>query len=840
MAKDRWVRRVHAGGARRRLGRSVLAGGLAAACGLAQAQAGPDAPPADSAAPAPPAVETTLPEIVVTSTRHAELLSKVPISVSAFSEEALEVRGAKDITDVVRFTPGINIDAAGTNNISIRGISSSAGAGTTGIYIDDTPIQMRALGFNADDALPKAFDLDRIEVLRGPQGTLFGAGAEGGAVRYIMNQPNMSKADLQTRSEVSFTQGGTPSYETGVAGGAPLIDNVLGLRASIWYRHDGGWIDRLDPYTLQTAEKHANFTNTVALRLAAKWAVSENLTIVPSVVYQDRKANDVSTYWPALSDPGDNVYRSAWGAARAEPDRYFLPALKVQSDFGDVSFISNTSYYTRYEQSGYDGTSYNLGYYQTFSDANGPLGYGLSTPYYPFITGAGLNPALAQFNYRATAPVTNQQQSFTQELRLQSPDDATARLTWTTGLFYSHTSQSSTEEIRDPMLAAFFQNAFGVDYQTVFTDNNGNPVPLLANGDSYYNFDHSSDSQLALFGEATYAFTDRLKATAGLRYSHTRVSFNSFAAGPQNFGISGGAGTQGENPLTPKLGLEFQADRNNLFYATYAKGFRIGGANAPVNAVACAFDLANLGLSAAPGSYNSDSVKSYEIGAKDRLADSLRIASSLYYINWTGIQQNIYLPTCAFQFTANSGNAVSKGGDIQIDYAPSAAWNFELAVGNTNARFSGDVGTPAHLIAAKGDAVEGAALGAAPPWTVALGAQYDFLAFDRKSFLRIDYEYEGHSNVPTPTQDPRTAAFDSYYYTARAAEFVSLRLGTTVDRWNLSAFVDNVFDSHPQKLDSSDPNSSIDSYNANPPSALVSAYTVRPRTVGVTVLYHLN
>ena len=144
-----------------------------------------------------------LQEIVVTATRHEESLSKVPISVTALTQEAMDVRGIKDFQDVVRFTPGVNIDNSGTNNISIRGIASTGGAGTTGIYIDDTPIQIRALAFNPDEALPKTFDIDRVEVLRGPQGTLFGAGSEGGTVRYITTQPSLTQEQhLQPRRSV--------------------------------------------------------------------------------------------------------------------------------------------------------------------------------------------------------------------------------------------------------------------------------------------------------------------------------------------------------------------------------------------------------------------------------------------------------------------------------------------------------------------------------------------------------------------------------------------------------------------------------------------------------------
>src|SRR5258708_13247855 len=139
-----------------------------------------------------PAAAGALEEIVVTATRREESINKVPISVTAFNQDMIDQRGIKDFNDVVRFTPGVSIDTSGTNAISIRGISSSGGAGTTGIYIDETPIQMRALGFNPHDTLPKTFDLDRVDVLRGPQGTLFGAGPQAGTTRYITNHPPLT------------------------------------------------------------------------------------------------------------------------------------------------------------------------------------------------------------------------------------------------------------------------------------------------------------------------------------------------------------------------------------------------------------------------------------------------------------------------------------------------------------------------------------------------------------------------------------------------------------------------------------------------------------------------
>jgi len=220
--------------------------GLAAGAGLCLALSDAALP---AAAADPAETSGGLEEIVVTATRREESISKVPISITAMTQDDLDQKGIRDFSEMVRFTPGVSIDTSGTNAISIRGISSSGGAGTTGIYIDDTPIQMRALGFNPDDTLPKTFDIDRVEVLRGPQGTLFGSGSEGGTVRYLMTQPSVTTESTYARGEASYTEYGDPSYEAGIAHGGPIIDDVLGYRASLWYRRDGGWINDVNDTT---------------------------------------------------------------------------------------------------------------------------------------------------------------------------------------------------------------------------------------------------------------------------------------------------------------------------------------------------------------------------------------------------------------------------------------------------------------------------------------------------------------------------------------------------------------------------------------------------------------
>jgi iron complex outermembrane recepter protein len=319
---------THAIGIRCALSLAAFCGGLvplpaAYADDAAAAAAGPPPAATENAASAPSALQ----EVVVTATRHEESLSKVPISVTALTQDTMDQKGIKDFIDIARFTPGVSIDNSATNAISIRGISSSAGAGTTGIYIDDTPIQMRSVGFNPDDALPKTFDLERVEILRGPQGTLFGAGAEGGAVRYILSQPSATTASSYLRSEVSYTQYGQPNYELGIARTQPIVDGTFGVRASIWYRWDGGWIDRVDPTTRDVTESDVNHSGTLLARLAATWKPSDSVIVTPSILYQNLQKHDDSTYWPAYSNAGAGDFNTATPERIPNDDQYYLPEL---------------------------------------------------------------------------------------------------------------------------------------------------------------------------------------------------------------------------------------------------------------------------------------------------------------------------------------------------------------------------------------------------------------------------------------------------------------------------------------------------------------------------------
>jgi iron complex outermembrane receptor protein len=794
---------------------------------------------------------SVLEEVTVTATRQEESLNRVPISVSVETRDAMDIKGIKDFSDVVRFTPGVSFDSGETNAIAIRGVASSGGSGTTGIYIDDVPIQMRALGFNPDDTLIKVFDLDRIEILRGPQGTLFGSGSEGGTVRYITSQPNLNTSDLYGRVESGYTIDGSPSYEAGISGGTPIIDGTLAVKASVYYRRDGGWIDRIDPTTLAVVDANANHDETTALRFAAVWKPADNLTVTPSFFYQDRERNDVTIYWPLYSDPNSNKYVSANPTASPEPDVFFVPALNVQLDAGPVRLISTTSYFHRDDQSDYEGTLYNLSYYQSIgADEINPAGPGNLIPGFPLIDGSGIHLPAGLTNYRSPNTVTNQQRNFTEELRAQSTDKD-ARVNWTVGFFMSLNRQFSFEQIHDPMADVFWNQEFGTPIASYFgTPTNPDGSSVLPYGDSYFNRLVSHDRQFAGFGEADINLTDKLKLLAGARIAYTQFSIQSLSDGPQNGGPSPANNSASQTPVTPKLGLSYQANADNLFYATYAKGFRPGGGNPNVpGGAVCGQDFINLGISGAPPTYKSDTVQSFEVGAKNNINHAVQLDTSIYYIKWNDIQQNVVPPICEIQWTQNLGKAVSKGFDIQADFDLGSGASLESSLGYTDAQYTanafiGSSGPGQVPVVATGDAIVGENGTAQAPWTATISPQYKFSAFDHASFVRLDYEWGSGEKWLPASRDSRTGQYDAgaanlptLTLPLFSTHFLSMRAGTQISHMELSIFADNLLSSHAilnsnHEVMTNDPNTGVPLA-----SPLYRDITYRPLTIGITAVF---
>jgi len=812
--------------------------------------------------------DEVLQEITVTATRREESLSKVPISIAAIDQKDMDSRGLKQIDGLSRFTPGLVFNRAGNggNNISIRGISSGAGAGTTGVYIDDTPIQVRNLAYSSGNAFPTLFDLERVEVLRGPQGTLFGAGSEGGTVRFIQPAPSLENQQVYARAEYSVTDGGDPSYEIGGAYGAPLVEGKVGFRVSVFHRTDGGYIDGVTgtpvvvsptgaagPASLaftnvSTVRKNTNSSESLGARVALKWQITDDLDVTPSVTYQKQDRDDgYDGFWPALSgggnyarpvfsagDPATNPLLTKLSTPDAEKgeDRFYLPALAANWNLGPVTLVSNTSYFDRKFEQNFDFTRYYMWFY-----------------------GIGPSTIFPNGGQKGNSLYSNGQKNFVQEFRLQS-NDPDARLKWVVGAFYSQAKQTGLQDI----VTNFLPNApvVGFFYLPGFLRAHTNGDPGGPGSSAFFNWFgvasppdssiwsidfRSRDTQLAGFAQTEFKITDKLTLITGLRVADNKVKFNADYASPENnqnspFATPGPVPTPlystaaldtSENSTTPKVGLSYQMDENNMFYATAAKGFRPPGASQRVP-VTCDVDVTDFGYVDSNGKpkqpleYKSDSVWSYEVGAKNRLfGGRVAIDASAYQIKWKDIQTSLLLPTCFESFVANTGAAESKGFDFGVQLLPLPGLSVTGNVGYNKSTYTQSAVAPSgDIIVPKGSFVQGSP----PPWTYSISAQYDFSVTDsRKVYVRSDLTYSGAQRLAGAT-DPASATFDKELKPIGSYSILSARVGTELFGADVSVFANNLTNEHPDLA----LNNTFNAYT-------YTDQTIRPRTVGLSVFY---
>jgi iron complex outermembrane receptor protein len=770
---------------------------------------------ADSTGPGASAASgDVLEEIVITAQRREEVLNKVPISVTAFSQRTMDDFHIQSFSDLAGVVPGMVVSTPqagyqGQTDVAIRGIFSGGNAPTTQFYIDETPVAIRRLDGAGPSGSPhpQIFDLDRVEVLRGPQGTLFGSSAMGGAIRYITPQPNLNDSSGYFKADYAYTDRGDPDYEVGVAYGAPIIAGAMGFRVSGWYQAEGGFIDREDPFTGEILKRNANSSDSYVIRPAFTWAPTDGLTITPAYFMQHIHQAEPNTYWENyLPNPEEGAHVS--GALVHEPltDDLRVASLAFKYDFLGLSFRSDSSYLDRTYKDNNDITQ---GLEAEFSGGN---------PFFP-----GLN---SFASYEDNIAFTH---AWQQEFRLTSP--SSSWLSWVAGAYYRH-AVTGLEQLIPPDLTPLTEAVFGKTSLEYF----GNPNYVF-NGqvlNSYTNF-QTTDEQEALFGEINIDIVPRLKANVGVRVEHSVVEHqNEIVAGPLN-GLTYSSAVLGDqvgNPVTPRFGLTYQYTDNDMVYATAAKGYRAGGGNSPtsVGNVLCDPSLAALGLTAVPKSFGPDSLWSYEIGAKDSLFEHrLAIQASVYYINWTNIQTSVALESCAEDFTANRGKATSQGFDFQVAAIVVDGLKLNASVGytdayNPNAAYGAPINGVIPLLNGAGDKLPNVL-----PWTAALRADYSWdigpVWSGAQAYFRVDFRWLSAANALNPrvnSFDPQTGPYQNEAYGT-----LNLRLGVVHAGVDLSAYVLNATNSNP-----------LLGYNHDTyPDPLFYAAAVRPLTAGVTAQY---
>jgi iron complex outermembrane receptor protein len=757
-----------------------------------------------------------LEEIIVSAQRREENIEKVPISITAFSQKTMDDYHIQNFADLAGVVPGLVLytpqaTAQGLTDVAIRGIFSGGNAPTTQFYIDETPIAIRRLdgAGPAGSPHPDIFDLDRVEVLRGPQGTLFGSSAMGGAIRYITPQPNLNEASGYARADIGYTDRGAPNYEAGLAYGAPIVTGTAGFRVSGWFQSEGGFIDREDPFTGQILTRNANSSETYVLRPALTVAPTEDLTITPALFLQHIHQNDPNTYWEDfLANPESGAHVSGTQFGEPLTDDLKVWSLAVKYSFLGMAFQSDTSYVDRR--------------YQDFNDITQGIEASLDGGN-PFIPGLD-----SFFTYEDDIAFTH---AWQQEFRLTS-QDPDSRISWVGGLYYRH-AVTGLEQLIPPDLGPVTEAVAGQTSLQFF----GIPDYVAPGGqifNSYTNF-KTTDVQEAVFGEVTINLLSRLKANVGVRLEHSVVEHqNEIVAGP----IGGANYTnktladQVANPVTPRFGLTYQYTDNDMVYATAAKGYRAGGGNSPtaVGNPLCNPSLAALGLTVVPNSFGPDKLWSYEVGAKDSLFDHrLAIEASVYYIDWTNIQTSVLLASCDEVFTANRGKATSQGFDLQIGAVLAEGLRVNANVGytdayNPNAAFGAPINGVVPVLNAAGDKLPNVL-----PWTASLHVDYSrdvgFLWSQARSYLRLDYRWLSAANA----LDPRVNSFDPQVgpYQNQAYGTLNVRLGVLHKGLDLSAYVMNATHSDPRL-----------GYSHNTyPDPLTYATAIQPLTAGITAIY---
>ena len=813
---------------------ALSAGALCVSGAWAQAPSGAATPAAAAASASATTDDGNQVEVVVvTAQRREQVISKVPMSVAAMSAGALEKQSVHDLADIGRATPGLTLsvpDPSGESNISIRGISSIVGAATTGVYIDDVPVQILNISgcpiLCAGDPTPKIFDLERVEVLRGPQGTLYGSSSEGGAVRFITAAPKLTgELTGMAHVEVSTWQGGAPSAEVGVVLDTPVVTDMAGLRVSLWDQHEGGYVDAYSPTTGELVKRNINSSNSKVARLSLKIAPTDALTITPSYYLQDVNQAGRSSYVESLGLDKANP-----NIAQPNHDRFGIAALTVDYDFNAVSLKVIASNLNRTNDRTDDYSSAGEGR-QILNTLVIPVGFPVTPLDQPLPTQPGMG--------TANSFTRNRQNTWTEEIRLTSNDNKDTRLSWIAGAYFQVARQGYIENIYENVaaLSSVYDSLWGGG--GAFYDPND---PLGDGNTSYTENDHFKTTEQALYGEASYKLVPNLTASLGLRLTRTTAYFDSTLNGWWEGVAPGGnpdfyTGTDTEHPITPKFGLSWQATPASLYYATASKGFRVGGANPSLaKNPTCAGDLAALGgPQVEPLLYKSDSVWSFELGSKQTLADgAAQVSGSLYWVNWNAVQTQVELPTCGFGYVANMGSATSKGFDLELQAKATKALTLSAAVGYDKAAFTKSVINPGYplglssvqYLVKSGDVMP------TPKWTATFGAEYGWnLAAMGPAFVRADYQfaagYQSKGSEGTQNYDANTGKVS-------AIRLLNLRTGLKWGAWDYSLYVKNALN---ERTELSRYHSFSQSAITGEPSQLYGGTALAPRMLGIASNY---
>ena len=715
-----------------------------------------------------------LQEVVVTASRREEAALQVPASLTVLGGDMLDQLGAKSIQDYAPLVPGLQVAEVepGYSLQVLRGITTGVNAtgATVATYLDDTPTtgaSVSSLGSTSTPD-PDLFDVQRIEVLKGPQGTLYGASSMGGLIKYVTNPPNLTKFEGKVEAGYEGVPGGGTGNSVRALANVPLLSDVLAVRADVFRIAYPGYIDNVF-----RNETDVNAALSVGGRVSALWKPVDAFSVRLTSYYQRLTSDNPGAMdvQPLTLQPTSGDLKTAEKLPQPMYSKWFVNNLVLSYDFPWANLSSSTSLAKQYTRNFLDASNY----------------YGIL---YQGVVGG--NAALVR-------AVTDTKKT-TEEVRLVSPGGGTFE--WIAGFYYTHESATT------PQFVDQYDAVGAIDTPVL-----PNLVTVTVN---------SLLREAAAYGDLTYRFSPSFDLQAGIRYAHIAQDYNqtdfTFAGAPLVPDLAGSA-TLSKNTYLGVARYHFNQD--TMLYARVATGYRPGGPNDIIP-----------GVSAAPASYQSDSLTSYEFGIKGALASNrLDYTIDAFRIDWKNIQVQGVDATTGFLFYDNGGKAHSQGFEFELGYHPVRGLRVGVSGSLNDAKLDEDIPVPG--ITAK----SGNELPYAPKLSYAGTVDYEHpLTSAVRGFAGLTVAGVGSRRAYFADQTVGLAALGLVSKTGDLPAYATLDLrgGVSWERVTLTAYLRNVTDKRGAvALYGSVAGADLANGTVGPAALTV----IQPRTVGVTARF---
>jgi iron complex outermembrane recepter protein len=758
-------------------------------------------------------------EMVVTARKREETVQDVPMSVAAPSEQQLRDLGAQTIEDVSVNVAGFTVQnlGPGQSQVAIRGVSAGqivrdqpGVKEQVGVYLDESVISMSL--FTPDIDL---FDVSRIEVLRGPQGTLFGSGSLSGTVRYITNQPKLGTSETIGELGISSISDGGIGGNAKAAFNLPIGDRAA-MRAAVYYTQYGGFIDAVQPGL--SMRDDVNDGNRFGGRVAFLFEPNDRFRITPRLIYQEVEMNG----WNRTDD--FNILANPFTTTRPkvelgdreqyiqieEPftDEFLLGDVNMSYDISDaLTFTSVTSFTDRDVLVVRDATAL------TSSITGGSIG-------------------LPESVYSIDAPLfdATQAKGFTQELRLGG--NRGGNLDWVGGVYYADSKRDYNQNL--PVIG--FEDAaaaVGANIPTAGTK--------LALKDELYKSDlHYEFNQLAIFGEATLSLGDKVEVTGGLRYydfEEDRAQiFDGIFADPID-----STGSVSADGFAPRVIVSYKATDNLRLNGQISKGFRLGGINDPLNLPLC--QPADLAIYGGHPTWEDETLWNYEVGAKGTMMGGRgTFSASAYTMDIENLQATVTAGTCSSRIILNVPKARSTGVEAEFEVAPNDSFDFAVSGSFNNSELRSSFRDPGGNIVA--GIQEGNRLPTVPEFQMAAAATYRRPVFAGVGYLTGVFQHVGARYTQVADQaagfgtvdisafggdigGPYTQNIFTFNPELPAYDLLNLRVGLLRGQFDTALFINNLTDETAYLA--------LDQERGT--RARVSYLTNQPRTIGVSTRF---